>query len=394
MKTMRSTRSDAEHKGVGLVVILSICIAVALSACGPEPLGPDDDVAGQQYEVVGGAIEPDYKYPWVVHFTGGLTCRGVLIEPTWVLTAAHCVNGVVGKQVSWSRTDPYSGVTYSQARTASHTYKHPDYQLTPTIRNDVALIQLSSPFVIDKYIQTVGLPTTPKTIGLIGTVASVRNDPGQTLGTGQVAVYRAPLTEDLEGLSLFEISLADSNDVELHEGDSGSGLVTVEGGRALVRGIASYVTMLHGAGFSDVYGYRSWILTTMNKTDTTLAGNTRVRWSGHTSRGIMGLGCTNPAGTMWGPLNVVGVQVGANCPGGGSQSVICSLESNQPYIITSFKMKTIYANGSTTTQTLSHTSRWASDYSITPAGVTREFTCSVGWNLPTKVALPGTVVAK
>jgi hypothetical protein len=118
-------------------------------------------------------------------------------------------------------------------------------------------------------------------------------------------------------------------------------------------------------------------------TDYFLAGNTRVRWSGNASRGVMGVGCPNPYGTMWGPLNVAGVEEGSNCENDQTQTVVCSLSDTQaaPAMgrrITGFTMKTTSEDGTVQTQSLPFSNNWASFYGLRPHGSYREFTCRVG----------------
>jgi hypothetical protein len=359
-------------------------------------------------QVVGGVAEPDSRYPWVVNTAGTLDCHGVLINPEWVLTAAHCVE-TAALRISYRRTDPFTGDVEQIKHLLgpglmTGVFVHPQYNVPSALDHDIALIKVPAPsFVISPYLQTVGLPSSPTVAGLVGTVASTIRS-GSLLPPGKVVVFRAAIPLQSFGPT-FDMSTSNVTG-SLCPGDSGSGFVTYENGRATVRGIASAVNAsadcVMPAGnrvfFTDVFAHRDWILQTMRLTDYLVEGNTRVRWSGRPAHGVMGVGCPNPFGTMWGPLNVLGVEEGANCEAGQTESIVCSLTDPQigpmGAAITGFSMKTECAPHAATVQSLPFTPTWASFYGVAPIhpdspfGICRrEFTCQV--NRVSEVADPG-----
>lgn len=351
--------------------------------------------------VVSGTFEPNYRYPWVVRLTG-YGCGGVLIDPQWVLTAAHCVTPRIGfSGVTYSRTDPYTGAEQTDTRAPAAgvgnspgvnpgVFIHPNYAPNPDHANDIALIKLAQPFTINSSLQTVGLPRMSRRPGIVGTLASMSHT-GQP-PTGQLATFRAPIPQGDYPPKIYITAIAAN--ASLCQGDSGSGFVTVEYGRATVRGIASQANTTNcltpngEAVFTDVFTFRGWILQTMGKNDASLAGNTRVRWSGRMVRGKMIVACFNPYGNLEGPLNVVGVEEGVVCEPGQTQTVMCNLEKGQGSVkpmlvptLSGLTVRTTMSSGASEVRTLPPSGTTASFFGLLPAGASREFTCQIGTSL-------------
>ncbi|KAJ8928410.1 hypothetical protein NQ314_018999 [Rhamnusium bicolor] len=113
--------------------------------------------------ITGGEEAEPHSRPFQVGLfipvSGGTAfCGGSIISPIHILTAAHCVDSVIGGVEivlgahNIRRTEPTQLVVVS-----SNITVHRDWS-SSTIRNDIAYITLPEPVEFNEYIQPIGLP--------------------------------------------------------------------------------------------------------------------------------------------------------------------------------------------------------------------------------------------
>jgi hypothetical protein len=380
---------------IGLALVAGLCLAACVVEEEPE-------LAEVDQEVMGGVDEPDYRYPWVVRVESALTCSGVLIAPNWVLTAGHCVSTLTTPTVSYWRTDAYSGDMFGDERvgvanSVHGVYPHPN--CCTNLRDDLALIRLSQPFTLGRYIQTIALPTSgpPATNTMVSAAGLTRHD--GTLPSGQVAVVRAPVVSGVCALGAGEFCVQE-DDAAFCATDSGSGIVRNVGatlttnGRATALGVASSVPHAQCDGddygqsltVEDVYSHRIWISQTTGISLTSFAGDARAHYDGQPSRGSITVRCeSSPWGTVTTstvtPMNAPGAEARLDCPWNNRMRVTCNLGGDPAAQITSLKVTTTnLSNGTVTTSTIQPSSpnsaTYTSPYDLSGT-IVRDVACRV-----------------
>ncbi|KAJ8918099.1 hypothetical protein NQ315_011556 [Exocentrus adspersus] len=226
--------------------------------------------------IIGGREVTPNSRPFQVALVidGGHFCGGSLISRSYILTAAHCIEGHAYFQIILGAHNIRESESTQIVLTSTSSTVHPGYNPV-TFNNDVGLIRLPNPITLNNNIQTVALAPASSgsfvdaraTLTGWGRLSDSSNTVSSTLHIVDLTVManfwcaRNYGSEVVIASTICTSGVSTSGSVGGCDGDSGGPLV-IEGVQAGIASFVAYTGCQNGlpTGYARITSFRSWIV--------------------------------------------------------------------------------------------------------------------------------------
>nr|CAD7448238.1 unnamed protein product [Timema bartmani] len=227
--------------------------------------------------IIGGASAARGQFPWQAYLIlgGSGLCGGSIISSSWILTAAHCLQGFDTFSVTLGSTSRAVAQVGSHTQVSRLAIIHAQYSGL-LIRNDIGLIRLNHDVLFSDVIAPVRLPSWSQSANSFSGYPAIVSGFGLTVGGGSTASATlnyadVAIISNTACSATFPLNLRESNICTSStngkspcNGDSGGPLVILEtDGLYTEVGIVSFGTkdcpVGSPAAFTRVTSFLDWI---------------------------------------------------------------------------------------------------------------------------------------